>query len=239
MGGNATRMGSLLLGPVARLRALAPPAVRPGPAGAGPDLLAVVAGGARPRGGERAALGQRRLLRAARRLPARSARTGLPAGRGASRGASLGVRLRPARASTSPAAGSASSTASSIRSSTSRRPLTGTAVPRAGWTTSAVGYVAVPRRAARLRGPGEKRLIKQGPALVPREGLPQQELDRLRGSQPVAARDRGRDGQADARRASWSTRARRAPSWSECTGRRTGRSSRAPAASSRPRAATR
>ena len=97
MGGNATRMGSLLLGPVLafglwRRQRFALVLLMPGL-----DLLAVVACGAGPRGGERAAVGERGLLRAADRLPARSSSPGLPARRGAPRGASLGIGLRPAR----------------------------------------------------------------------------------------------------------------------------------------------
>ena len=80
MGGNATRMGSLLLGPVLafglwrRQRfalVLLVPVL---------DLLAVVAGGAGPRGGERATLGRARATTPRSSTSCAASRTAIPSG---------------------------------------------------------------------------------------------------------------------------------------------------------------
>ena len=97
MGGNATRMGSLLLGPVLAfglwrrqrfaLVLLVPVLIYW-------QWSPVVQG---PRGGERPALGECGLLRATDRLPPRHASSRCLPGRGAAGGTSLGVGLRAPR----------------------------------------------------------------------------------------------------------------------------------------------
>jgi len=172
------------------------------------------------------AVGQRGLLRAARRLPPRAAASRLAACRGAPGGPPLGVRLRPQRDLHRQWAGSASSTASSTRSSTNRPPSPGRRY-RSWLDDLGVGYVAVPRAPLDYAALGEKRLIKRGPPRYPRAGLPQHRTGPVyRRSQSFPTGDRGKDGEADNRRGSWLTRARPAPCWSGSTGRRTGRSSR-------------
>ena len=64
-------------------------------------------------------------------------------------------------------------------------PLTGTEY-RSWLDDLGVGYVAVPQAPLDYAALGEKRLIKRGPAALSGEGLPQRELDRLRGPQSVA-----------------------------------------------------
>ena len=102
-----------------------------------------------------------------------------------------------------------------------------------------VGYVAVPRAPLDYAALGEKRLIKKGPPSYLKKVFHSKNWTVYAVADPVAARDRREDGEADA--AGLRGRRERAGDGcsSACTGRRTGRSSRARAASSRPRAATR
>ena len=198
----------------ARLRPLAPAALRPRPARPGADLLAVVAGGARPRGGERTALGERGLLRATDRLPPRHAASRCLSGRGAPRGTSLGVGLRAPR-------------------HLHRQGLGAPARPQAQSALLPVGadhrprvpeLARRPRRrlrrgsqgAARLRRPRREANAQARPAALSGAGLPQRRLDGVQGSEPIAPRDRRQDGEADpaglrGRRARPGDRARQGP----------------------------
>ena len=184
MGGNATRLGSLLLGPVLAfglwrrqrfaLVLLVPvliywqwsPVVR--------DLEEV---NAQPS----VSAGYYAPLIDFLRGPAASR---FPAGRGAARGPPLGVRLRPRRdlhraRLGAPARPQAQSALLPIRPA-HRAPVPQLAGRPRGRLRGG------PARAARLRGAGREAADQEGPALVSREGLPQQELDRLRGPQPIA-----------------------------------------------------
>ena len=71
-----------------------------------------------------------------------------------------------------------------------------------------VGYVAVPHAPLDYAALGEKRLIKQGPPRYLERSSTSKNWTVYAVRDPVAARDRRQDGEADARRASWSTRAR-------------------------------